>query len=67
MKTLLLFIAFLSTAFLIKAQNIPIAVNDTAVTMTQVPVEIPVLLNDYDPDGAEIEIRNYKQAIHGNI
>lgn len=45
--------------------NAPVAVPDTATTMHQVPVEINVLLNDYDPDGDAFEIYRLYYPVHG--
>ncbi|MCX6667874.1 MAG: tandem-95 repeat protein [Euryarchaeota archaeon] len=47
----------------------PVAVDDAAITDQNSPVEIPVLLNDYDPDGKinpkTVAIK--EQPLHGDI
>ncbi len=45
----------------------PIAVNDTASTVIDTPVEINVTSNDYDLDGAIINISIISNASHGNL
>lgn len=40
------------------AQNLPVAVNDTAYGTTYEPITINVLQNDYDPDGDSLIIDN---------
>ena len=45
----------------------PIAVNDTASTVIDTPVEINVTSNDYDLDGVIINISIISNASHGNL
>lgn len=45
----------------------PIAVNDTVMTPYQTPVQIPILENDYDPDGDLIKFVTISQARNGVI
>ncbi len=40
----------------IENPNLPYAEDDSIVTLSQLPVEINVLFNDYDPNGDEIKI-----------
>lgn len=65
MKNLCLcIIGVLSMAFLY-GQNEPVAVSDTASCIAMEMIEIEVLLNDYDPDGDDIEIRKVYNPEHG--
>lgn len=45
----------------------PIAVRDTASTLTEMPVTVHVLLNDYDPEGDSIKVSTATGAKHGKI
>lgn len=65
MNKLLSFFFFLVITNLLVAQSIPVAVNDTITTLSEQTVAVSVLLNDYDPDGYEIEIKNVRQPGHG--
>jgi hypothetical protein len=54
----------------IKANNIPpVAVNDTATTTENEPVDIAVLLNDSDPDGnkSDLSIVSFTQGTKGKV
>ena len=54
-----LYLCILLFPLLSYSQNLPpVAVADSAETLSQVPVTINVLLNDYDPEGDTIEIRS---------
>ncbi|PLX02634.1 MAG: hypothetical protein C0595_10220 [Marinilabiliales bacterium] len=68
MKKFYLIIAILFLYCSIKSQtkNSPIAQNDTITTISESEVIIDVLLNDYDPDGDEIEVRNILSPQHGD-
>jgi len=75
MKKRLLFTLFILNLSVIIAQNPPTAINDTAYGMCGSEILINVLQNDYDPDGAEIEIMDvnidgpgfhYDVQINGN-
>jgi len=60
------FILFLLIPFnILLAQNPPVAVNDTAVTISEETIAINVLLNDYDPDGDQIKIHRVSNPQHG--
>jgi hypothetical protein len=48
-----------------QSNNAPVAVDDTVEVMSQVPVLIDVLANDYDPDGDEIMIELWEDPVHG--
>jgi hypothetical protein len=65
MKTLLSFFFLLAISNLLVAQNTPVAVNDTVTTMSEHPIDVSVLQNDYDPDGDEIEIQTVRSPEHG--
>lgn len=67
MKKLLSFFIFLVITNLLFSQSIPVAVNDTITTISEHTIAINVLLNDYDPDGYEIEIKNVIHTMHGGI
>jgi hypothetical protein len=47
--------------------DIPIIVNDTALATGGIPENIPVLSNDYDPQGEPIEIHYFGQPQHGSV
>lgn len=66
MKKLLLSILFTLSVMIMMAQNPPVAVNDTAYTISEATVAIEVLLNDYDPDGDAVEIRTVRNPEHGS-
>jgi len=68
MKVLIL--ASLTSLFILKAlsqNNPPVAVNDTVTVMSQVPVLIDALANDYDPDGDEFSINYWTSSIYGEV
>jgi hypothetical protein len=44
-----------------------VAVNDSAVTTATIPVAIPVLVNDSEPDGHTITIESYTQPAGGTV
>ncbi|NQT77877.1 MAG: T9SS type A sorting domain-containing protein [Bacteroidetes bacterium] len=66
MKKLFTIVSIFSVVALHAQYQPPLAVPDSAETMAQIPVEINVLLNDYDPDGDTIEIYNLKNPEHGD-
>jgi hypothetical protein len=47
--------------------DIPVAVSDTASTTGGIPMIIPVMANDYDPQGDTIEISDFGQPANGSI
>lgn len=51
----------------IENPNLPSAEDDFAITLSQLPVEINVLLNDSDPNGDEIKIMEVTQPVHGEV
>ncbi|RLD79468.1 MAG: hypothetical protein DRJ15_09330, partial [Bacteroidetes bacterium] len=62
---LLYFAVFLLLCCSIFAQSFPVAIDDSAQVMSQKVVVIPVLENDYDPDGDSIIISKVYSANHG--
>lgn len=67
MKDLTLLFAF-SIVFTLTSlcqNNKPVAVNDTVEAISQVPIIINALSNDYDPDNDEISIWSWRSPIHG--
>ena len=67
MKKFFLLPALLLCSLFIKAQNPPVAVNDTVTTLSEKTVFISALLNDYDPDGDTIEISYSNGGKHGKV
>ncbi len=67
MKKLSTSFLFLVISGFLFAQSTPVAVNDSAVTISEHPIAINVLLNDYDPDGDAFEIFSVRPAKHGGI
>ncbi len=65
MKTYLFLLLLLVPFNFLPAQNPPVAVNDTANTISEETVAIKVLLNDYDPDGDQIKIHRASDPQHG--
>lgn len=59
------FTLFVFIAFGLCAQNNPVAIDDSAQIMNQKVLVIPVLENDYDPDGDPIIISMAYSANHG--
>ncbi len=47
--------------------NLPVAVNDTAVTTMEMAVDIDVLANDTDPDGDVLVVSGVTQASQGTV
>lgn len=47
--------------------NLPLAENDNEIVLNQFPVDINLLNNDTDPNGDEIQILEFYQAMHGNV
>ena len=47
--------------------DVPIAQDDSAITDEGLPVQIPVLLNDSDPDGDELMIESVTEAENGSL
>jgi gliding motility-associated-like protein len=45
----------------------PIAINDSAVTGAEAPVNIPVLINDIEPDGDSVTIGISSPPVHGTL
>ncbi len=45
----------------------PIAISDTASTTGGISIDIPVLVNDYDPQGEPIRIQSVGDVDHGTI
>ena len=66
MKKILLLIIFFLPVFLLAQNQPPVALPDSTETLSQVPVSLNVLLNDYDPDGDIISIRNLRNPEHGD-
>lgn len=69
MKKLVIFYA-ISFAFIISVsgQNLPpVSMNDTVETMSQMPLLIDVLMNDFDPDFNEIHINHFSNPAHGDV
>ncbi len=60
-------LVFLTVTVVLFAQNNPVAVNDTATTMSEHTVAVNVLENDYDPDGDLFELYIVGNAQHGSI
>jgi len=67
MKKFFSFLVFLTVTVVLFAQNNPVAVNDTATTMSEHTVAVNVLENDYDPDGDLFELFIVENAQHGSI
>ncbi len=67
MKKFFLLPALLLCSLFIKAQNPPVAVNDTVTTLSEKTVFISALLNDYDPDGDTIEISYSNGGKYGKV
>jgi hypothetical protein len=55
------------TINIIPNPDLPVALPDTAYTTGGIPVSIPVLANDYDPQGDPIEIYDFGQPAFGSI
>ncbi|MCC6625361.1 MAG: tandem-95 repeat protein, partial [Deltaproteobacteria bacterium] len=49
------------------ANQPPIATDDLATTVTGVPVALPVLLNDADPDGDPLRVWSLGEPAHGMV
>ncbi|MEI6900691.1 MAG: Ig-like domain-containing protein, partial [Bacteroidota bacterium] len=64
-KAVILIIALLSGNIAFSQNQYPVAVRDTASSLAEVPVVIPVLRNDYDPQGDTIKVYSYSYGIHG--
>jgi gliding motility-associated-like protein len=45
----------------------PIAINDSAVTGAEAPVNIPVLINDIEPDGDSVTVGISSPPVHGTL
>src|SRR2546426_92508 len=45
----------------------PLAVDDTATTTAGVPLQIPVLANDSDPDGDPLAVSGFSQGTKGGV
>lgn len=68
MKKSKIFILLLLVSGVIYAQNeIPIAIPDTAETISESTIPISVLLNDYDLEEDKIEIRSVRSPMHGEV
>ncbi|MFH1120216.1 MAG: Ig-like domain-containing protein [Bacteroidota bacterium] len=67
MKTITITMAFLISAlFASKGQNTsPIAINDTVEVVSQYPIVIDVLANDFDPESDNFSIFNMGSPRHG--
>ncbi|MDY0101853.1 MAG: Ig-like domain-containing protein [Lentimicrobium sp.] len=67
MKTILITLAILMSAvFSLKGQNVaPVAINDTVEVVSQYPIVIDVLANDFDPDSDNISISYLSNPGHG--
>jgi hypothetical protein len=50
-----------------RAPRAPVAVDDTAVTVTGVPVDIDVLANDSDPNGNPLTVTAISAASYGTV
>lgn len=49
------------------ANQPPVAGNDSAATQSGTPVVIPVLANDFDPDGDPLSIQAVTQGVKGSV
>jgi len=56
MKKVVIFVLSVFYGMQLFSQHFPVAVNDTAYTICQVPVTVNVLQNDYDLEGDSIQI-----------
>lgn len=66
MKTIIITMAFLMSLFALKGQNTsPIAINDTVEVVSQYPILIDVLANDFDPEYDNFNIYILSSPKHG--
>ncbi|HAA05772.1 MAG TPA: adhesin [Syntrophobacteraceae bacterium] len=55
------------TVMVQKINHAPVAADDSATTIEDQPIAIPVLANDQDPDGDVLHIARFAQPAHGSV